>query len=82
MRISDIDFPDPLLKAIRDSRLVVFAGAGVSMGDPAYLPDFEGLAKRIALGTGIDKRPDEQPDRFLGRLNDAGVEVSRVMKNV
>lgn len=75
MRISDIDFPDPLLKAIRDSRLVIFAGAGVSMGEPAFLPDFEGLAKRVALGTGIDKRSDEQPDRFLGRLNDAGVEV-------
>ena len=40
MRCGQIDFPDELLHAIRDGRFVVFAGAGVSMGDPANLPSF------------------------------------------
>ncbi len=30
MRIGSVDFPEPLLNALRDGRLVVFAG--VSMG--------------------------------------------------
>ena len=37
----NIDFPKPLLNALRDGELVVFAGAGVSMGEPACLPNFE-----------------------------------------
>ena len=40
MRIAGIDFPVPLLNALRDGELVVFAGAGVSMGEPASLPSF------------------------------------------
>ena len=40
MRIGGVDFPEPLLNALRDGRLVVFAGAGVSMGPPACLPGF------------------------------------------
>jgi hypothetical protein len=43
MRCGQIDFPDELLHAIRDGRFVVFAGAGVSMGDPANLPSFWSL---------------------------------------
>ena len=39
MKIAGVDFPEPLLAALRDGRLVVFAGAGVSMGLPAGLPD-------------------------------------------
>ena len=48
VKISGIDFPKPLLTALRNGRLVVFAGAGVSMGEPADLPDFENLARAIA----------------------------------
>ena len=75
MKIADIDFPEPLLAALRDGKLVVFAGAGVSMGEPACLPDFEGLADRIAVGTGQTRQSSEPVDRFLGRLQHRQVDV-------
>ncbi|WP_299164112.1 SIR2 family protein [Accumulibacter sp.] len=75
MKIGPCDFPEPLLAALRDNRLVVFAGAGVSRGAPANLPDFARLAERIADGTGEVRSRTEPEDRFLGRLKDRGVEV-------
>ncbi len=75
MKISGIDFPQPLLNALRDSRLVVFAGAGVSMGDPASLPSFKTLAREIAQGTGKSMDGHEPEDRFLGRLQHQGVNI-------
>ena len=76
MRISGIDFPSPLIDALRNDNLVVFAGAGVSMGAPACLPDFRNLAQVIAEGTGESLREGEREDRFLGRLcDDIGVDV-------
>ena len=53
---------------MRDGKLVVFAGAGVSMGEPACLPDFKELALQIAEGTGESMGKDEPIDHFLGRL--------------
>ena len=50
VRIGGIDWPEPLIDALNEDRLVVFAGAGVSMGEPSNLPDFEGLADQIARG--------------------------------
>ncbi len=75
MKIKNVDFPKDLLNALRDGELVVFAGAGVSMGTPACLPSFEGLARMIAQGTGKDLPDGELIDRFLGSLNHAGVNV-------
>ena len=78
MKISGIDFPEPLLAALRDNRLVIFAGAGVSMGAPASLPSFDRLAKQIARGTGQEMEDGEPPDHFLGRLQASGVKVHKV----
>ena len=76
MRISGIDFPSPLIDALRNDNLVIFAGAGVSVGTPACLPDFRSLAEIIAEGTGESLREGEREDRFLGRLcDDIGVDV-------
>ena len=75
MKIAGIEFPKPLLDALRDGRLVVFAGAGVSMGEPASLPDFSSLAEAIARGTGAVKCARESEDQFLGRLQHKGVQV-------
>ena len=75
MKIANIDFPKPLLNALRDGKLVVFAGAGVSMGEPACLPSFEVLANRVAKGTGKTLQDGEPIDHFLGRLQHDGVNV-------
>ncbi len=77
MKIAGVDFPDPLLNALRDGRLVVFAGAGVSMGQPAGLPDFRRLAEQVGEGTGQSIDDVETEDRFLGRLKDLGTDVHR-----
>ena len=68
MKLGSLDFPSALINALRDYKLVVFAGAGVSMGEPACLPDFKTLAKQIAQGTRESPGEDEPVDRFLGRL--------------
>lgn len=73
MKFGSIDIPQHLLDALKNGNLVVFAGAGVSMGEPANLPDFWELASYIADGTG--KTPDEPFDRFLGKLQHSGVDV-------
>ena len=70
-----IRFPEPVRSALRNDELVVFAGAGVSMGAPANLPDFRSLACEIAHGTGEALANSEPPDRFLGRLAHNGVNV-------
>jgi len=80
MRIGSVDFPEPLLNALRDGRLVVFAGAGVSMGPPARLPSFRKLAEKVAEGTG--KPVTEPEDRFLGQLEDDGVRVHQRAANI
>ena len=69
--IAEINFPKSLLNALRDGELVVFAGAGVSMGPPACLPSFAALAGIIAQGTGQALQDGEPTDRFLGRLQHA-----------
>ena len=77
MNINGVIFPDSLLNALRDGRLVIFAGAGVSMGAPANLPDFRKLADHIAEGTGQVIGGEEKEDRFLGRLKEIGIDVHR-----
>ena len=75
MRLAGVDFPRRLTEALERDELVVFAGAGVSMGAPANLPNFADLAASIATGTGeaLDKR--EPIDRFLGQLQGRGTDV-------
>ena len=75
MKIVNVDFPEPLLNALRNGRLVVFAGAGVSMGPRAGLPSFRRLAEQVAEGTGQSIGNEEAEDRFLGRLKDRGTNV-------
>lgn len=78
MKIGGLDFPRPILNALRDDKLVVFAGAGVSMGKPASLPSFTKLAMAIAQGTGEELKENEPEDRFLGRLKHKGVDVHKI----
>ena len=70
----DVDLPQELVTAQQEGRLVIFAGAGVSMGPPSNLPSFEALADGIAAGT-ITKKDGEALDAFLGRVEEQGVDV-------
>ncbi|MEY5026623.1 MAG: hypothetical protein RLZZ244_2151 [Verrucomicrobiota bacterium] len=72
-KLGTINFDDCILDALRDDRLIIFAGAGVSMGAPANLPGFGDLAKDIAKGTGVV--PSKPLDRFLGELHHGNVDV-------
>ena len=82
MKFGKVDFPKPLLDALRDNRLVVFAGAGVSKGEPACLPDFCSLTEVIAKGTKKTRGAAENLDQFLGRLHDDGTNVHEIAKSV
>jgi hypothetical protein len=73
-----VQFPKQLTDAMDGRQVVVFAGAGVSMGEPANLGSFWELACDIAkstgespklLGTNSDGKEFWEPlDQFLGRL--------------
>lgn len=47
------------------------------MPPPSNYPNFKRLASKIAEGTGETSGRDEPPDRFLGRLENQGVQVHR-----
>ena len=51
MKVTGGDFPEPLLNTLRDGRLVVFAGTGVSMRNPARLHCFRKLARLVGEDT-------------------------------
>ena len=78
MELGHINFPNILIKAIREKKLVIFAGAGVSMGEPAMLPSFSELSDLVSAGTGKSKREKELDDKFMGRLHDSGIEVHQI----
>src|SRR4051812_26182761 len=70
----EVDLPEALVSAHRAGRLVIFAGAGISMGAPSNLPDFGRLADLISGGTST-RPPDEPLDLFLGKLQSKQVDV-------
>jgi hypothetical protein len=82
MRIADIEFPEGVLASLRAHELVIFAGNGVSRGDPARLPSFSDLAAEIAKGTPLTPELEEEEDHFLGRLADGGTDVHTLAANV
>ena len=83
MKIAGIDFPQSVISALRDQKLVVFVGAGVSMSPPASLPSFRGLTNKIAEGTGEKLSDEESEDRFLGRLQyERGVQVHKLAADI
>lgn len=76
MYLNNIDFPNRILDAIREEKLVVFAGAGASIGRPTGLPGFVQLAKEIAEGTGEEIKTNESCEVFLGALKARGIDVN------
>jgi hypothetical protein len=84
MKIGDLEIPKTLLDCHREGRLVVFAGAGVSIPPPSDLPSFLGLTESIAEGSRFTLTNDEKSelDRFLGKLEREGVEIRKLTKRI
>lgn len=71
-----LSLPDELEQSRVAGELVVFAGAGVSMGAPARLPSFQRLARAIAeRKIGWTEADAVALDRYLGRAEAAGIDV-------
>ncbi len=75
-----IDLPDEIVSALERDQLVIFAGAGVSMGQPASQPDFDGLAKEISGDS--NQNIDIPIDEFLGDLAESGVKVHQLCREI
>ena len=77
MRLAEsLTLPQDLEIARSAGELVIFAGAGVSMGAPALLPNFEGLAREIAEPKmGWRHEDADALDIYLGDAERAGVDV-------
>jgi hypothetical protein len=67
-----VQIDDSLVAALRNGELVIFAGAGVSMGAPTNLPAFEGLAEELGAEARIERHEREELERYLGRIADSG----------
>jgi len=74
MRLNEyITLPNDIEFAQQDDDLVVFAGAGVSVGGDSNLPSFEELVHLLARDS--LREPKEPYDRFLGELVNDGIPV-------
>ena len=83
MYLNNIDFPNQILNAIQDNKLVIFAGAGASVDKPTSLPDFIDLAKRIAEDTGKTfNNKNMSCEVFLGDLKACGVDVNEITAHI
>lgn len=72
MIFQGVRLPDELRIASEESRLVVFAGAGISVPPPSSLPSFNRLACQIS---GLPVVPEGREDRTLGKLLRNGTDV-------
>lgn len=75
-----LELPDEVIAAQEQGRLVIFAGAGVSMGPPSNLPGFGDLAAGIVKNT---KHSVRKPyDEFLGDMVNDGVQVHQLCRDI
>ena len=75
MIIKNIEYPELLVEAIKNDKLVIFCGAGISMSEPTNLPSFNELSDKIAELTNQEKRNDESDEQYLGRVGNLGHDV-------
>ena len=81
MYLNNINFPNQILDAIQDNKLVIFAGAGTSVDKPTSLPNFIDLAKEIAEDTGMTLKK-ESCEVFLGALKAGGIDVNGIAAHI
>ncbi|MFV8167342.1 DUF4020 domain-containing protein [Mycobacterium sp. 134] len=69
----EVEIPDDLVEAQQKGELVLFVGAGASIGPPSNLPGFWHLAEIIRdeseLGEAIGKLDGQALDEVLGRID-------------
>lgn len=82
MIIKDINYPELLVEAIKNDKLVIFCGAGISMSEPTKLPSFNELSEKIAELTNQEKRNDESDEQYLGRVENLGHDVHNEVCNI
>ena len=82
MIIKNIEYPELLVEAIKNDKLVIFCGAGVSMSEPTNLPSFNELSDKIAELTNQEKRNDESDEQYLGRVENLGHDVHTKVCNI
>lgn len=73
IKLGPLAFDERIFDALSEDKLVVFAGAGVSMGPPSNFPSFEKLTHDINFGSGREVSPPF--DRFLGQLHHQKIPV-------
>ncbi|MGA2400548.1 MAG: DUF4020 domain-containing protein [Syntrophobacteraceae bacterium] len=79
MIIKGVEFPDQLILDQKEGKLVIFAGAGVSLVKPSSLPDFVTLTEQI-VSRKLKNNEKDKLDRVLGASKNAGVNVHRAAK--
>ena len=73
MKFGNVEIPKNLVKSLQENNVIVFAGAGVSMGEPANLPDFITLTRKILNLE--DSEKFDNPEQKLGEGFDLGVRI-------
>lgn len=75
LRFGDIEIPRELVNAHDNDELVLFVGAGASMGSPSNLPSFVGLTESIRdesqLGPIIGDVKKQALDEVMGEIADS-----------
>lgn len=82
MYLNNINFPNQILDAVQNNKLVVFAGAGASIDKPTSLPNFVDLAQEIAEDTGKTLAEGESCEVFLGALKAGGIDVNGIAARI
>lgn len=81
MIIKGVEFPEQVILDQRAGKLVIFAGAGVSLDRPSSLPTFIELTEDI-ISRKLKKSEKSQLDRILGSYKQKGANVHRIAKEI
>jgi hypothetical protein len=72
MIFAGVRLPDQIRIAFEEDKLVIFAGAGVSLPAPSNLPSFNGLVRQICGQPSVQSAKEDQ---VLGKLARNGTDV-------
>ncbi|MBR3265615.1 MAG: hypothetical protein IKI61_06635 [Erysipelotrichaceae bacterium] len=82
MFLNGIEYPNQILDAIKSNSLVVFAGAGASIGAPTNLPNFNDMCDQIADGSHFERAEGVACEVFLGTLKANDIKVNEIAAEI